>query len=69
MKFLNTLVVLYGLIVVLVMPALHLLSYFSEFRFISFKDYVIAFLLFLLLLSYTNKKEKTVRGSDSKFNG
>ena len=48
MKILRTLVIIWGFVVVLVLPVLLWISHLSDEKFFTFQEYIISVLLFLL---------------------
>jgi uncharacterized protein YqhQ len=57
MKGLNIILFVFGLVVIIVLPTLHILSNFTGYRIITFKQYVVALILFLAAVYLIRKKE------------
>lgn len=65
MKHFRTIAILWGFFVVLVMPVLLVISRLNEYKLLTFQEYVIYLLMFLVMYFMIRDEEKTTRQRDA----
>ena len=66
LKLLRHVVFTYGFVVALIVPAIRISSYFTGWGFISFRDYVLMVLSFLVAVLYLDKLPINKKEGDKK---
>lgn len=66
MKYLTLLVFIFGLVVIFLLPALHIISHFLGVELVSLREYFIAVVLFYLAVDFVVEKGRSKSETDKK---